>query len=111
MLSFRRSRRFLRAAVSWRLRQQAQLLLAHQGSSSQCPGVPCRLVDELGQPIGPFRVWLQRAWVPGLAMSRAIGDVLAHKCASPHAAILPAQACCLIMFNEAFAGSWKSVDA
>lgn len=38
-----------------------------------------RLVDELGQPIGPFRVWLQRAWVPGLAMSRAIGDVLAHK--------------------------------
>ena len=41
--------------------------------------VGSRLVDELGQPIGPFRVWLQRAWVPGLAMSRAIGDVLAHK--------------------------------
>ncbi|KAK9800175.1 hypothetical protein WJX73_003721 [Symbiochloris irregularis] len=38
-----------------------------------------RLVDEMGQPIGPFRVWLQRAWVPGLAMSRALGDALAHK--------------------------------
>ncbi|KAK9808640.1 hypothetical protein WJX72_001084 [[Myrmecia] bisecta] len=38
-----------------------------------------RLVDELGQPIGPFRVWLQYAWIPGLAMSRALGDVLAHQ--------------------------------
>jgi serine/threonine protein phosphatase PrpC len=38
-----------------------------------------RLVDEVGQPIGPFRVWLQYAWIPGLAMSRALGDVLAHQ--------------------------------
>lgn len=40
--------------------------------------VPCRLVDEAGEPIGPFRVWLQYAWIPGLAMSRALGDLLAH---------------------------------
>lgn len=39
----------------------------------------CRLVDEAGQPIGPFRVWLQYAWIPGLAMSRALGDALAHQ--------------------------------
>ena len=39
----------------------------------------CRLVDEMGQPIGPYRVWLQRTWVPGLAMSRALGDKLAHR--------------------------------
>ena len=39
----------------------------------------CRLVDELGQPMGPHRVWLQYAWIPGLAMSRALGDVLAHQ--------------------------------
>lgn len=39
----------------------------------------CRLVDENGQPMGPFRVWLQYAWIPGLAMSRALGDVLAHQ--------------------------------
>lgn len=39
----------------------------------------CRLVDESGQPIGPFRVWLQYAWIPGLAMSRALGDALAHQ--------------------------------
>ncbi|KAL6751285.1 phosphatase 2C-like protein [Haematococcus lacustris] len=38
-----------------------------------------RLVDETGQPMGPFRVWLQYAWIPGLAMSRALGDVLAHQ--------------------------------
>ena len=39
----------------------------------------CRLVDEMGQPMGPHRVWLQYAWIPGLAMSRALGDVLAHQ--------------------------------
>eukprot|EP00798_Chlamydomonas_sp_ICE-L_P012362 gene12362-15543_t len=38
-----------------------------------------RLVDEVGQPMGPHRVWLQYAWIPGLAMSRALGDVLAHQ--------------------------------
>ncbi|KAI8472686.1 MAG: phosphatase 2C-like domain-containing protein [Monoraphidium minutum] len=38
-----------------------------------------RLVDEEGQPVGPFRVWLAYAWVPGLAMSRALGDQLAHQ--------------------------------
>ncbi|GMH36818.1 hypothetical protein BSKO_04691 [Bryopsis sp. KO-2023] len=38
-----------------------------------------RLVDETGSPIGPYRVWLQYAWIPGLAMSRALGDVLAHQ--------------------------------
>ncbi|WIA16852.1 hypothetical protein OEZ85_013785 [Tetradesmus obliquus] len=37
-----------------------------------------RLVDEMGQPMGPYRVWLQYAWIPGLAMSRALGDQLAH---------------------------------
>lgn len=37
-----------------------------------------RLVDKSGEPIGPKRVWLQRSWVPGLAMSRSLGDVLAH---------------------------------
>lgn len=38
-----------------------------------------RLVDEDGEPVGPFRVWLQLAWIPGLAMSRALGDALAHQ--------------------------------
>lgn len=28
--------------------------------------------------MGPYRVWLSYAWVPGLAMSRALGDHLAH---------------------------------
>lgn len=38
-----------------------------------------RLVDEHGEPIGPPRVWLQYAWIPGLAMSRALGDKIAHQ--------------------------------
>ncbi|KAG1662755.1 hypothetical protein FOA52_006780 [Chlamydomonas sp. UWO 241] len=37
-----------------------------------------RLVDETGEPMGPHRVWLQSAWIPGLAMSRALGDAVAH---------------------------------
>jgi len=43
-----------------------------------CWVCPFRLVDEVGQPIGPYRVWLEYAWLPGLAMSRALGDRLAH---------------------------------
>ena len=36
-----------------------------------------RLVDNLGNNIGPYRVWEQSANVPGLAMSRSIGDMVA----------------------------------
>lgn len=37
-----------------------------------------RLTDASGKEIGPHRVWLPGAWVPGLAMSRAMGDFVAH---------------------------------
>lgn len=37
-----------------------------------------RLADSSGHEIGPYRVWLPGSWVPGLAMSRAIGDFVAH---------------------------------
>lgn len=40
---------------------------------------PNSLMDEFGEPLGPHRVWLPHAWVPGLAMSRALGDQLAHQ--------------------------------
>ena len=30
--------------------------------------------DEYGKPIGPARVWLRTENMPGLAMSRSIGD-------------------------------------
>lgn len=36
--------------------------------------------DEMNQPIGPPRVWLSDAWMPGLAMSRSLGDTLAASC-------------------------------
>lgn len=38
-----------------------------------------RLQDESGAPLGPYRVWFADTWAPGLAMSRAIGDVLAKQ--------------------------------
>lgn len=38
-----------------------------------------RLINEAGEPVGPQRVWLRSAWIPGLAMSRALGDAVAHQ--------------------------------
>mmetsp|Transcript_36843 Transcript_36843/g.36473 ORF Transcript_36843/g.36473 Transcript_36843/m.36473 type:complete len:103 (-) Transcript_36843:217-525(-) len=34
--------------------------------------------DDEGNPVGPARVWLREKNVPGLAMSRSIGDIVAH---------------------------------
>jgi len=34
---------------------------------------------KLGEPIGPYRVWLKEQNVPGLAMSRSIGDKVASQ--------------------------------
>ena len=43
------------------------------------PPLCCRrLVDQRGMPVGPHRVWLSTSWVPGLAMSRAMGDMVAQ---------------------------------
>ena len=42
-------------------------------------GRVARLQDESGEEVGPHRVWLRYAWIPGLAMSRALGDALAHR--------------------------------
>jgi hypothetical protein len=54
-----------------------QTRLTHTHGCLSAP-VTARLVDEAGQPMGPHRVWLEFAWLPGLAMSRALGDQLAH---------------------------------
>lgn len=37
-----------------------------------------RLSDAYGEEVGPHRVWLPGSWVPGLAMSRTIGDLVAQ---------------------------------
>lgn len=37
-----------------------------------------RLMDGDGNEVGPHRVWMGRSRVPGLAMSRALGDLVAH---------------------------------
>jgi len=38
-----------------------------------------RLTDETGKRIGPYRVWKKKGNVPGLAMSRSIGDIIASE--------------------------------
>ena len=35
-------------------------------------------VQNNNEPIGPFRVWLKHEELPGLAMSRSLGDRVAH---------------------------------
>ena len=41
--------------------------------------MPINYVIEFnGDPIGPYRVWLKNENVPGLAMSRSVGDRVAH---------------------------------
>lgn len=44
-----------------------------------CGGVVEKLADDYGRPIGPYRVWKKNGNLPGLAMSRSIGDRLAHE--------------------------------
>ena len=41
----------------------------------QCGGTVEKILDDNGNPGGPFRVWIKGEDYPGLAMSRSIGDV------------------------------------
>jgi len=36
-------------------------------------------IDHQGRPAGPYRVFLQDRWIPGLAVSRAFGDYIARE--------------------------------
>ena len=40
-----------------------------------CGGEVRQLKNELGEYIGPYRVWAKNGDYPGLAMSRSIGDL------------------------------------
>lgn len=42
-------------------------------------GVVERVTNSNGLPIGPYRVWKRKGTLPGLAMSRSLGDKLAHE--------------------------------
>lgn len=44
---------------------------------TSCGGRIAAYQDELGNPIGPARVWLKDQNIPGLAMSRSLGDLVA----------------------------------
>ena len=43
----------------------------------QCNGRVESYQDENGNPVGPARVWLKNQDLPGLAMSRSLGDAVA----------------------------------
>ena len=45
----------------------------------QCGGVVMRLEDDEGRKVGPYRVWKVENVYPGIAMSRSLGDSLAHE--------------------------------
>ena len=45
----------------------------------RCGGVVSRLTDEQGNRIGPYRIWRKGGNMPGLAMSRSIGDKIASQ--------------------------------
>ena len=42
-------------------------------------GVVMRLEDNTGRRVGPYRVWKVEGLYPGLAMSRSLGDGIAHE--------------------------------
>lgn len=53
----------------------------HEGEMErilQAGGKVARLTDENGNRVGPYRVWNATGQVPGLAMSRSLGDRVAH---------------------------------
>lgn len=53
----------------------------HEGEMErilQAGGKVARLLDENGKRVGPYRVWNATGQVPGLAMSRSLGDRVAH---------------------------------
>jgi serine/threonine protein phosphatase PrpC len=42
-------------------------------------GIVERVTNDKGQAIGPYRIWRRRGNGPGLAMSRSMGDTVAHE--------------------------------
>ena len=42
-------------------------------------GIVERVTNDMGLPIGPYRVWRRKGNTPGLAMSRSLGDRVAHE--------------------------------
>ncbi len=49
---------------------ECRRILNHNGRIEACKG-------SRGEPVGPLRVWLKKQNVPGLAMTRAFGDLVA----------------------------------
>ena len=68
--------------------------------------------EENGDPVGPARVWLKTQNIPGLAMSRSIGDLVAAS-----VGVIPEPEFFEIVLNEsdkflviASDGVWEFID-
>lgn len=78
--------RFRRTLRSSRLLDSIQLTVDQKPNHHEekqriikAGGRVIRLKDEYGSPIGPYRIWKQDGHLPGLAMSRSIGDEVAKE--------------------------------
>jgi len=76
--------RYTRSIVPTRKLQAIALTIDQKPNHSQelkriqnSGGEVRRIADELGNPLGPYRVWVKGGKTPGLGMSRAIGDKVA----------------------------------
>lgn len=78
------SNRYIRPVVPSRKLQAMALTVDQKPNHSQeliriqnSGGEVRRIADELGNPLGPYRVWVKGGKTPGLGMSRSIGDKVA----------------------------------
>ena len=78
------SSKFIRPIVPVRKLQPIALTVDQKPNHAQelkriqnAGGEVRRMADELGSPVGPYRVWVKNGTTPGLAMSRSIGDKIA----------------------------------
>jgi serine/threonine protein phosphatase PrpC len=58
-------------------------LAAQQAHNCSASVVTC-VAERTKEPVGPFRVYLQYSWSPGLACSRAFGDKMAVEVGVTH---------------------------
>jgi serine/threonine protein phosphatase PrpC len=88
----REDKQLLEAIKSRRHVAPEQALTAEQVTQDQKPedpgelkrikaagGCVMRLEDDHGKKVGPYRVWKVEGTGPGIAMSRSLGDVIAHE--------------------------------
>lgn len=112
--------KFRRRVVPLRLLIPVQLTVDQKPDSEEeierirsAGGVVKRMVDENGNSLGPFRVWKPNSRIPGLAMSRSIGDFVAAEVgviATPIVQRFPVEQTSDLFFMIASDGVWDVMN-